>query len=122
MISIVLLADPLQSTLNMILLIIRMKVLSEKRMELSQTVASLIVSIRTRKGCERCDFCQSMEDENELSLLGEWDTPENLEDYLESEGFKILHGAANLLEKPYDITFHTLFNPGGNGGRLANTS
>jgi quinol monooxygenase YgiN len=105
----------------MILLIIRMKVLSEKRMELSQTITSLIASIRTQKGCERCDFCQSMEDENELCLLGEWDTRESLEGYLGSEGFKILHGAANLLMRPYDITFHTLFNPGGNGGRLANT-
>jgi len=76
----------------MILLIIRMKVLSEKRMELSQTIASLIVSIRTEKGCERCDFCQSMEDENELCLLGEWDTRNNLKDHLESESFSVLRG------------------------------
>jgi quinol monooxygenase YgiN len=53
----------------MILVIIRMKVLSEKRMELSQTIGSLIGSIRTKKGCRRCDFCQSIEDENELLLL-----------------------------------------------------
>ncbi|MHB8111587.1 MAG: putative quinol monooxygenase, partial [Syntrophorhabdaceae bacterium] len=101
---------------------IRMKVLSEKRVELSQTIASLIVSIRILQGCERCDFCQSMEDENELCLLAEWDTRERLDDYLGSEGFKILHGASNLLKKPYDITFHTLFNPGANGGSLASTS
>ena len=105
----------------MILLVIRMKVFSEKRVELSQTITSLIASIRTQRGCERCDFCQSMEDENELCLLGEWDTRESLEGYMRSEGFRILHGAANLLKRPYDITFHTLFNPGGNGGRLANT-
>jgi quinol monooxygenase YgiN len=40
-----------------------MKVLSEKRMELSQTIASLSGAIRMEKGCRRCDFCQSMEDE-----------------------------------------------------------
>ena len=52
----------------MILLIIRMKVLPEKRKELSQTIASLIgsLSLRTEKGCLRCDFYQSMEDENEF--------------------------------------------------------
>lgn len=93
----------------MILLIIRMKVLSEKRMELSQTIASLIVSIRTEKGCERCDFCQSMEDENELCLLGEWDTRNNLKDHLESESFSVLRGALNLLREPYEMTFHTVF-------------
>ena len=104
----------------MILLIIRMKVISEKRMELSQTIASLIVSIRSQKGCERCDFCQNMEDENELYLIGEWDTPENLKGHLESEHFKVLRGALNLLKEPYGMTFHTVFSPGGNGGDLSN--
>ncbi|MDD3847243.1 MAG: antibiotic biosynthesis monooxygenase [Syntrophorhabdaceae bacterium] len=100
----------------MILLIIRMKVLPEKRMELSQTIASLILAIRTEKGCERCDFCQSMEDENELCLLGEWDTQENLKGHLESEHFRVLRGALNLVKEPYGMTFHTVFSPGGNGG------
>jgi hypothetical protein len=36
----------------MILVIIRMRVLSEKRMELSQTIASLPGSIRMEKGCQ----------------------------------------------------------------------
>jgi hypothetical protein len=40
----------------MILVIIRMKVLSDKRMELSQTITSLSGSIRMEKGCQRCDF------------------------------------------------------------------
>jgi quinol monooxygenase YgiN len=35
-----------------------MKVLSEKRMELLQTVASLSCSTRMEKGCQRCDFCE----------------------------------------------------------------
>jgi len=43
-----------------------MRVLEEKRKELSQTISSLIGSIRTEKGCQRCDFCRNMEDENEL--------------------------------------------------------
>ena len=97
----------------MILLIIRMKVLSEKRKELSQTVASLIGSIRTEKGCKRYDFCQDIEDENELCLLGEWDTQENLKSHLKSERFKILRGAMNLLKEPYEMVFHTAFRPKG---------
>ncbi len=62
----------------MILVIIQMTVLSEKRKELSQTITSLIGSIREEKRCLRGDFCQSMEDENEFCLLEEWDTKENL--------------------------------------------
>ena len=90
-----------------------MKVLSEKRMELSQTIALLIVSIRTEKGCNRCDFCQSIEDENRLFLLEEWDTQENLKSYLKSGRFRVLRGAMNLLKEPYEMMFHTVFHPEG---------
>jgi quinol monooxygenase YgiN len=100
----------------MILVIIRMKVLSEKRMELSQTIALLIVSIRKEKGCQRCNFCRSMEDENELWLLEEWDTQENLRSHLRSELFRILRGGMNLLKEPYEMVFHTDFHPKGEEG------
>ncbi len=90
-----------------------MKVLSEKRMELSQTIVSLTGSIRTEKGCKRCDFCQGMEDENGLFLLEEWDTEENLMSYLKSGRFKILRGAMNLLKEPYEMMLHTVFHPAG---------
>jgi quinol monooxygenase YgiN len=97
----------------MILVIIRMRVLAEKRKELSQTIASLIGSIRTEKGCQRCNFFQSMEDENELCLLEEWDPQENLMRYLKSGRFKILRGAMNLLQEPYEMIFHNVFHPAG---------
>ena len=97
----------------MILVIIRMKVLSDKRMELSQTIASLSGSIRMEKGCNRCDFCQGIEDENRLFLLEEWDTQENLMTHLKSDHFRVLRGAMNLLKEPYEKTFHTVFHPAG---------
>jgi quinol monooxygenase YgiN len=97
----------------MILVIMRMKVLAEKRKELSQTIASLIGLLRTERGCQRCDFCQSMEDENELCLLEEWDTRENLNSHLKSERFRVLRGAMNLLQEPYEMMFHTVFHPAG---------
>jgi len=97
----------------MILAIIQIKVLSEKRMELSQTIASLSGFIRAEKGCRRYDFCQSMEDENRLFLLEEWDTQENLMAHLKSEHFMVFRGAMNLLQKPYERMFYTVFHPKG---------
>jgi quinol monooxygenase YgiN len=97
----------------MILLILRMKSLSEKRMELSQTITSLTGSIRMEKGCKRCDFCQSIEDENRLFLLEEWDTQESLMTHLKSEHFRVLRGAMNLLKEPHEMMFHTVFHPAG---------
>jgi quinol monooxygenase YgiN len=82
-------------------------------MELSQTIASLTGSIRMEKGCQRCDFCLSIEDENRLFLLEEWDTQESLMTHLKSEHYKVLRGAMNLLKEPYERMFHTVFDPAG---------
>jgi quinol monooxygenase YgiN len=90
-----------------------MKVLSEKRMELSQAIASLSGSIGKEKGCQRCNFCQSVEDENQLFLLEEWNTQENLMTHLKSEHYRVLRGAMNLLREPYERVFHTVFHPEG---------
>jgi quinol monooxygenase YgiN len=88
-----------------------MNVLSEKRIELSQTIASLSVSTRREKGCKRCDFCQSIDDENRFFLLEEWDTQENLRSHLKSDNFKVIRGAMNLLQEPYEETLHNVFRP-----------
>jgi quinol monooxygenase YgiN len=102
---------PLANTICMILVIIRMKVLAEKRKELFQTIALLIGSLRTQKGCRRCDFCQNIEDENELCILEEWDTRENLNSHLKSERFRVLRGAMSLLEEPYEMMVYTVLHP-----------
>jgi quinol monooxygenase YgiN len=99
-----------------------MRALSEKRMELSQTIVLLIGSIRTEKGCNRCDFCQSMEDENQLFLLEEWDTQKNLKSHLKSEHFKVLRGAMNLLQEPHEMTFHTVSHPAGMDKKIEGTA
>jgi len=91
-----------------ILVIIRMKVLAEKRKELSQTIVSLIDYLRRELGCRRCDFYQSMEDENELCILEEWDALENFNGHLKSERFRVLRGAMNLLQEPHEMLVHTV--------------
>jgi quinol monooxygenase YgiN len=88
-----------------------MKVLSEKRMELCQTIALLLVSVRTEKGCRRCDFFQSMENENDLCLLEEWDDQDDLTAHLKSDHFRVLRGAMNLLDKPCELMLHTTLQP-----------
>jgi len=86
---------------------IRMKVLPEKRKELSQTIASLVNSIRTQKGCRNCSFCYNLDDENELCLLGEWESQETLSGHLQSDVFKVFLGAASLLEGPHEMKLYS---------------
>jgi quinol monooxygenase YgiN len=98
---------PFANTICVILAIIRMKVLAEKRKELSQTISSLIGSLRTEKGCLRCDLCQSLENENELYILEEWDSRKNLNSHLKSARFQVVRGAMSLLQEPYEMIVHT---------------
>ena len=90
----------------MVLVILRMKVIAEKRGELCQTIVSLIDLLRTEKGCLRCDFCRGQEDENELHLIEEWDTRDNLCRHLNSNLFQVLRGAMHLLQEPYELRIH----------------
>ena len=55
-------------------------------------------------------LCQSIEDENRLFLLEEWDTEENLMTHLNSNHFRVLQGAMNLLKEPYERMFYTVFH------------
>ena len=91
----------------MILMTIQMKVLPEKRKELHQTLVSLTGRIRKQKGCGRCDFCVSGEDEDEFWLFEEWETREDLDSHLESNLFKVLLGARSLLKNPHEMKLYT---------------
>jgi len=95
------------------MVIISMDVFIEKRMELSQTISSLTGDIRKEKGCKRCDFCQSMVDENVLYLIEEWDTREDLNRHLESDRFRVIRGGMKLLKEPFEIMFLTPSQPVG---------
>jgi quinol monooxygenase YgiN len=109
---------PLADTICMILFTIRMKVFAEKRKELCQTIALLIGSLRTEKGCRRCEFYRSMENENELCILQEWDTRKNLNSHLKSERFRVLRGAMSLLQEPYKMMVYTVLHPTGTVGSI----
>lgn len=80
--------------------------LPEKRKELLQAITSLLGSIKEEKGCRRCEFCISEEDENEFCLLGEWENREDLERHLESNVFKVLLGAMSLLKNPHELKLY----------------
>ena len=76
-------------------------------------MTSLSGSIRMEKGCNRFDFCRSIEDENRLFLLEEWDTRENLMTHLKSQHYRVLLGAMNLLKEPHERIFHLAIHPKG---------
>ena len=94
--------------MGMIIHTIKIKVLPDKRKELSQTIFAIIDSIRKEKGCVSYNFYQDRESENNLLLIGEWDMQEDLDNHLRSTTFSVLRGAMNLLSTPPEIKFNVV--------------
>ena len=92
----------------MIIVRITMKVLMEKRMEMMQTLLSMIEPTRKEKGCLSYDVFCDLEDNHLFNLIEEWETREDLDHHIRSERFSVLLGTKSLLEKPLEMKTHTV--------------
>jgi quinol monooxygenase YgiN len=77
----------------------RITVYPEKRGEFLQTVAQLLEPSKGSKGCLAFRIYVDVTDENSSLLLSEWETESDLNDYLHSADFAILHGAITVLSR-----------------------
>jgi quinol monooxygenase YgiN len=89
----------------MVIISIKMNLSPENSAELLQTVKDLNSLTRNKKGCVSCHFYKDVENENLFSLVEEWETKEDRDNYLKSGHFSVLRGAMSLLEEPPDITY-----------------
>ena len=99
----------------MLMVKIIMNPLPAKRKEILQTFLSMIPAIRQEKGCRCYRVFQDIEDENAFSLIGEWETREDLAHHLKSDRFGVLLGSKILLRKDQEIQIHTVSHTEGSG-------
>ena len=92
----------------MIIVRITMKALMEKRMEMLQTLVSMIEPTGKEKGCLGYDVFCDLEDNHIFNLIEEWETSEDLDRHVRSERFSVLLGTKSLLAKPWEINIHTV--------------
>ena len=90
----------------MIIVRITMEALMEKRIEIMQTLLSMIEPTAKEKGCLSYDIFCDLEDNHVFSLIEEWETREDLERHIGSERFSVLLGTKSLLAKPSKINIH----------------
>lgn len=104
---------------SMFFVSIRMRAGAQKRQELAQTIASLMGAMRRGRGCTSCGSYQSLEDENEFRVIGEWSSREELVSHLKSDHFKVLMGTTHLLDEPHELTMYEVVatDKGGDNGR-----
>ena len=92
----------------MIIVRIAMYSLPEKQKEVMQTLLSMAESTVKEKGCLSHQVLRDIEDENVFSLLDEWETREDLDQYIRSAKFGVMLGTKSLLCEPPNIQIHTV--------------
>jgi len=87
---------------------ITMSSLAEKRIEVMQTLLSMIEPTENRRGCLSCHVMQDVEDKNIFILIQEWKTRQDLDDHIMSDRFSVLLGTKSLLCEPQQMEIHTV--------------
>jgi quinol monooxygenase YgiN len=93
---------------TVIIVRIAMYSLPEKQKEVMQTLLSMIESTGKEKGCLSHHVLRDIEDENVFSLIDEWETREDLDQYIMSAKFGVMLGTKSLLCEPPNIQIHTV--------------
>ena len=88
---------PAHGVTEMVVNTSRITVYPDKRAEFLQTVTQLLEPIKRTKGCLTFRVYVDPTDENSSLLMSEWETESDLNDYLRSPDFAILHGAITVL-------------------------
>ena len=97
----------------MVIVIIKLKALPEKRLELKQTLLALIEPIRKAKDCLSHNVFQDIENDNGLSLIEMWESREELNAHLQLDQFTVLMDTRNLLSRPLEITMSEVSHSSG---------
>ncbi len=87
----------------MVLLTMRIHIRAAKRWEFLQTAESMLTKLKQTDGCMSCNFYQDYEDEHIFCFVQEWKSRRLVEEYLRSNDFGVLRGAAEVLSEPVEI-------------------
>jgi quinol monooxygenase YgiN len=85
-----------------------MNALPEKQKEVMQTLLSMIESTGKERGCLSYHIFRDIEDKNGFELIAEWESREDLDNYIRSARFSVLLGTKSLLREPPQIQIHTV--------------
>lgn len=92
---------------------IRMSIPADKRLEVLQTIKTLLGPIRSEPGCISCYCCLDAEAEQTVIFKEEWNTHEDLTTHLRSEHFSVLLGVMKLLSIEPEVRVKTITSAAG---------
>lgn len=71
-----------------------------------QTIHALHGKLKDEKGFLKFSVYQDVEDEDTFHLIQEWETADDLDSQVSSEGFRVLIGALKVLSREAEVRCH----------------
>ena len=94
--------------MNTIIVMLHLKVAPEKRMQILETIRSMIGPTSAQPGCLHCDFLSSTQNDDILVLLEKWESQETLNQHIKSEEFRKVLAAMDTACEPPDLSFYEI--------------
>lgn len=101
----------------MLMVVIRVSAIPEKRREFLQTLRLLADETRRSAGCLSHEWYQSAEQPDVMILLEQWESREHLRRHQRSESFRVFAGAVRTLAEGFEMQTFNVRNVSG-GPRL----
>jgi quinol monooxygenase YgiN len=95
---------------KMIIATVKLRGREEKRREILQTISGLGDQVRMIKGCFDVNSYQDINDQDTFYLVEEWQTQQDLDEYLHSKLFSALLGIRTILVEKPTVEFMTTEN------------
>ncbi len=102
----------------MVVVIMEMRAIPEKCLELKQTLKALIETTRNEKGCLGYDVFEDIENNNNFCLVERWASRKDLDDHQRSERFAVLMGTRSLLDTEPEFTVNEVTSSHSSNNRM----
>jgi quinol monooxygenase YgiN len=97
----------------MINVILQMSVSPERREDFIELVKGISEPTRVLKGCTSYYLGQSVEEENMFFVVEEWESQRDLENFIQSDTYRRLLLAMELLSRPPEVKINVISYTGG---------
>jgi quinol monooxygenase YgiN len=89
----------------MVSMTVYMKIIPEKETEFLQTMTSLKQDEQHSRGLLSTTIYRSIDDQNLFSFTNQWETDDDLKNYLKGKSFTVLLGAVEVLCESTEIKY-----------------
>jgi len=97
----------------MILFVLRLTLPQENRIDVINTIKSVIEPTKVLPGCQYFKLCCDVENDDQLVLLEEWHSRKDLERHVRSDDFLSILSVMDLGSEPPIPDFHTVSSTDG---------